>query len=215
MRKQLLLLFAVTTLLVASAFSQQKAPPASQPTPLPANEQARLWLQACSPLLQVLVLLAGLKYTARNFQIGSQKHQAEWYSNFRSLHRDFWKDDQMAKARKWIANPTAYRNELLPVLQKRAVSPEGVTPAEYDLLETIDRFCATLETAVAHNAEVLSVDHQWMIETTFGSYWVSTVLSERLELKLYMMAHWPRLMRLIDEQNARRVNRPRATIATA
>lgn len=171
MRKHLLLLLAVVAFCVASAFSQQAAP-APQPAAIPAHEQARLWLQACSPLLQILVLLAGLKYTARSFQIGSQKHQAEWYANFRSLHRDFWKDEQMAKARKWIANPTAYRSELLPVLQKRAVSPGEVTPQEYDVLETVDRFCAMLETTVAHNAEVLSADHQWMIDTAFGSYWV-------------------------------------------
>jgi hypothetical protein len=210
MLKRFLLLAITAVLCTVSALGQSKsAAPAT-----PVSDEARLWFQACSPLLQVLALFIGVKYTAKTFNIGSRKYQAEWYANFRGLHRDFWKDEHMAKVRKWIANPAAYRNELLPILQRRAVSPEQVTAEEYDSLETVDRFCALLETTFAHNPEALSDDHQWMIESTFDVYWMNTVMADRPDLKAYMEAHWPRLMMHIEEQRARRAARPKAVAAS-
>jgi hypothetical protein len=89
-------------------------------------------------------------------------------------------------------------------LQKRAASPDQVSADEYDTLETVDHFFALLETTLAHNPESLSAVHLWMIESTFDIYWMNTVMADRPDLGAYMVAHWPRLTKLIEDQRARR-----------
>ena len=198
--------------------SSRRGGAGSAPPPMPAappatSEKVRLWIQALSPILQAAALLIGVRYAAKNFRIGAQKHQAEWYANFRDMHCDFWQDPRMAIVRKWIANPNAYRDELVPVLERRAISPDLVSAVEYDALETVDRFCALLSRILEHNPEALSADHVWMIESTFDIYWINTVMADRPGLHTYMKAHWPRLMQQIEQQRAARAKRPVKPVA--
>lgn len=118
---------------------------------------------------------------------------------FRELHKEFWNDNEVKKARQLICCDDAYNNELLPVL-KRTLNSEKENAEDYPKLESLDRFCAIL-LRIGYAADVYKTPKQQGAWRDLGFYyWFDKIsMDNRIHIIEYLQSHW---VELLDKHNS-------------
>jgi len=155
-----------------------------------------------APILSGLGLLLGSAAAwATLFLYHRKSHVNQWLESFRAIYADFWKDEKVSKARRWIDNDREYaglRAVLLEVLDKQAFD---LSQSEYDYIECLDRFLATMlrvSTFVSRNGKMTNDQrHLWF--NMFQRYWIPRMYS-RSELDTYVAKYWVELYRVTHEE---------------
>jgi hypothetical protein len=153
-------------------------------------------LVGIAPLISSIALAIGAGAAwATLFFFQSRTLKMQWAESFRQIYSDFWKDENVAKARRRIDNALEF-DALREVIAKSLLDDKiGLDPYEYEILEDLDGFCAILlRAALLGEGKMTSAQReQWT--AMFGSYWVNR-LYERPELKDYVNRYWPYLFKL-------------------
>lgn len=121
-----------------------------------------------------------------------------WVKTSREFHHEFWNDEGLAKARKWLCCNNAYKNELLPILEKRLKSDDLITAKEYETLEALDKFfsfmvrVATVDTYTFRNKKF----ETW--EEIGFMYWFN-IIENHQEICCYVSRFWEPLQVILVE----------------
>ncbi|MFO0086347.1 MAG: hypothetical protein ACK52L_10800, partial [Pirellula sp.] len=131
----------------------------SQPPAVPGESVAITFFQAVftQPVATFLGALAtaSIAYVVAKMQSAQKEREqqaqealrnAEWRKEFREVHAQFWSNDlDYTKARSWIACDEAFKL-IQNVFQKKLDpnSTTNLTPEDYQIIESFDRFCAIL-----------------------------------------------------------------------
>lgn len=126
--------------------------------------------------------------------------ESQWAEGFRQIYTDFWKDEKVSKARRWIDNDFEYE-ELKRVLN---LVPErgsfNMRPEDYDYIERLDRFLATILRVLSfiqRRKNSMREEQRWLWANMFEGYWVAKMKS-RPELVRYVEQNWRGLHSLWD-----------------
>jgi hypothetical protein len=69
---------------------------------------------------------------------------ANWLDTFRKLYEEFWKSDEMARMRKYLASDDEYANLEAILIERVADTRNKLNSEQNDKLELVDRFCALM-----------------------------------------------------------------------
>jgi hypothetical protein len=124
---------------------------------------------------------------------------ATWLDTFRKLYKEFWKSDEMAKMRKYLASEEEYA-KLEAILTKRLASQlNTVSSEDNDVLDLVDRFCA-LMIRILSFGEVSTAPRQRALYQPVFNYWVTTILG-RKQLMAYIERYWSPLLTRLERAN--------------
>lgn len=119
-----------------------------------------------------------------------------WVKTSREFHHEFWTNEDLAKARKWLCCNNAYKEELLPILQKRLKSDDLISSLEYDKLEALDKFfsfmvrVATVDTYTFRNNKFKT----W--EEIGFMYWFN-IIEKHQDVCCYISRYWEPLQEIL------------------
>jgi hypothetical protein len=139
-------------------------------------------------LTAIGLLLTGTGAWATFFLISRRTVQISWGVGFRQEYAEFWKDDVVAVARRWITNDIEYAG-ISGLLAARIQKDENeLSPDDNEKLDKIDRFLASL--LRMHLFSKFGTRPQrrtWTV--TYNRYWVPLIKS-RTELREYAKKYW-------------------------
>lgn len=145
--------------------------------------------------VDAVVGLAGVLVAAGIFWLTLQRRREALLTTFEELHAAFWSDPEMKSVRAWLASEQAYL-ALRDVLRKRFTSSASVTPAEYALLDTLDKFLNLLLRAQVVHELVIKRAKLW--NKLYFGFWLSVVVERRrAEVWQYIKAFYPDLERML------------------
>lgn len=119
-----------------------------------------------------------------------------WVKTSREFHHEFWNDKGLARARKWLCCNNAYKEELLPILEKRLASDDSISSKEYEKLEALDKFfsfmirVATVDTYTFRNKKF----ETW--EEIGFMYWFN-IIENHQEVCCYISRFWEPLEEIL------------------
>lgn len=131
--------------------------------------------------------------------------EAQWNDSFRKLYDEFWKDADIAEARRMIAYQAEYE-KIKPVLQDMVSQASGnardsrsFSEEEMDSIENVDQFCAKLLQIMFTSDIFFFQKRQMAFKEVFSSFWDAKI-EERRELHAYIRRFWPTLANQIDSR---------------
>jgi hypothetical protein len=121
--------------------------------------------------------LAGLAVSYGVYRLAARQREDSWQHLFAAIHDQFWKDDDFATVRRWLACPKAY-DELGTVLAKRRDSHEAaqLEPKDYEKLEKLDKFLNLITRVIA--LDTRPNRHRLLLDQLFFSYWLKRAVGK-------------------------------------
>jgi hypothetical protein len=98
------------------------------------------WAQFGPVLSGTGLIIGAAAAWATLFLYHRKSHSNQWVEGFRRIYADFWTDEKVSKARRWIDNDREYvglRAVLSEVLEKGTFD---LSESEYNYVESLDRF---------------------------------------------------------------------------
>lgn len=138
-----------------------------------------------------------IPYIAYRYQIRQSENL--WLDTFRTLHADFWNNQDMAIVRKWIACDEAYE-EIRPILLNR-LNHKQVSKEDYDKLEMIDKFGAFMVRATKIIPLKMTNEQLRTLHALHYDYWLQKCIKDRTELADYLREFWPSLRKILNNTN--------------
>jgi hypothetical protein len=118
-----------------------------------------------------------------------------WVTTFRALYGEFWNNEQMAQIRKYLSSDEEYQ-KLDKILTKRLEKRENsLSSEENDVLERLDRFCATMVRVLYFGNRKMSA-HQAKLYDAVFTYWKDSMV-RRKNVHAYITKYWTSLSKLI------------------
>jgi hypothetical protein len=161
-------------------------------------------LAQLGPILSGIGLILGSAAAwATLFLFHRKSHSNQWVESFRRIYADFWTDEKVSRARRWIDNDREYtglRAVLVEVLEKGNFD---LSESEYNYIECLDRFLATMlrVTSFIGRNRHMTKEQEWLWFNMFQRYWIPRMYG-RPELDAYVAKYWVMLYKVTHEEEA-------------
>ncbi len=134
-----------------------------------------------------LIFTAGAAWTTYLFYY-RKTTDTNWLDTFRKLYEEYWKSDEMARMRKYLASEDEYAKLEAILIKRLADATNKLDTHENDILELVDRFCA-LMIRILSFGEVSTKPRQKSLYNPLFNYWIVTI-KKRRQLMLYLENCW-------------------------
>lgn len=112
-----------------------------------------------------------------------------WVDSFRVLYNEFWKDENIIKVRRMIANDVEYEKVEQILLERLKEKRNLLTPEDNKVIDYIDGFCALLMKIEFFDRNHMTPEQRKLWERTYVTYWISKI-KERDALVKYISEYW-------------------------
>jgi hypothetical protein len=127
------------------------------------------------------------------FIISRRTVQLTWTVGFREQYAEFWRDEFIGAARRWITSNKEYDGKIKSILSARIKTEENELDEDQNrVLDQIDRLLASLTRMHYFTKSGGTWRQRRIWRGTYEKYWVKLIRS-RPELLVYVRKYWPRL----------------------